>query len=98
MPRKPNDNSPTNWTEMTIIFLTREQHCAFTREIYSKGYALHHKAKQNRMYAIGRDNEKVASIVIPYKGRYGVGFKMIIPQRHYGVADVVAYYIKENSK
>ena len=84
------------WNGITTIVLTREQHCEFSRELFAKGYTIHHKAKHTRHYRIGTDSQMIASFAEPYNGKFGKGVKLIVPQRNTQY-DVVVYYIKKES-
>ena len=86
------------WKGVTRLVLTREQYCAFIREIYEQGYVAHHKALCPRPQPIGRDREAVAAFAEPYDGKFGKGIKVIVPRRiiRCNGNDTVIYYIKSN--
>lgn len=88
-----------SWKGITRLVLTREQYCEFIRELYVKGYEMHHKALCARPQPIGRDREAIAAFAEPYDGKFGKGIRVIVPRRklHCNSNDIVVYYIKKES-
>lgn len=61
----------------------------FTQILESEIYKLHHTA-----WARGYVSRKTDSIVLPYKGRYGEGYKVLQPSFTSTQYCYVTYYVK----